>query len=254
MIGTDSTRYSQICCPAGKHKLFSYIMEQAIRLQNFQDSGTFSDPEAFTARVQDEALSSRKKLEFDPIQKNTSSTTALFQLLYAVDSLALSGPADATAEIDGFMPQNFAELTVNPKKTARKLHILQQPSSYSPVSAITSDLISFVRNHLRLAYSGSLANRLEYLREASIEEAPEQAPVSVDSLQSFISFIRSSKLAEPELVLTYTGNIRAEWHKSRKEHFSVEFLPNGQVRYVVFARDPDHATRTDRASGLGNSQ
>ncbi len=135
------------------------------------------------------------------------------------------------------------------------LETLFEPETFDETLATTSDLISFIRNHVRLAYSASLANRLEYLRDASIEEAPEQAPISVNSLQCFVSFIKSEpNLAEPDIVLTYTGNIRAEWHKSRKQHFAVEFLPNGQVRYVVFSRDPDHPTRTDRASGLVSAE
>jgi hypothetical protein len=231
-------------------------MEQAIRFQNYQDSGTFLDPDAFTARVQDETLSSRKNLAYEPIQTSTSSATASFTCAVGV---ALCSEADVTAGIDEFMSQKLAEglaeVTVRLKDAAKKPDILQQPSSYFPAGATTSDLISFIRNHVRLAYSGSLANRLDYLREASIEEAPEQAPISVNSLQSFVSFIaREPRLAEPEVVLTYTGNTRAEWHESRKEHFSVEFLSNGQVRYVVFARDPNHATRTDRAFGLVSAE
>ena len=231
-------------------------MEQAIRLHNYQDSGAFFDPDAFAARVQDEALSSRKKLTFETIQTSTSSTT---DSLACAVGVALISAADLTAGIDDFMSpklaEGFSEVAVRLKDAAKKSDIPQDPSSYFPASVRTPDLISFVRNHVRLAYSGSLANRLEYLREVSIEEAPEQAPISVSSLQSFISFITSEpRLVEPDLVLTYSGNIRAEWHKSRKEHFSVEFLPNGQVRYVVFARDPDHATRTDRASGLVSAE
>lgn len=231
-------------------------MEQAIRLQNYQDSEAFFDPDAFAARVQDEALSSRKKLTFETIPTSTSSATA--SLACAV-GVALISAADLTAGFDDVMSPRLAkelsEVTVRLKAAAKKSDVLQEPSSYFPTSATTSDLISYVRNHVRLAYSGSLANRLEYLRGASIEEAPEQAPISVSSLQSFVSFItREPRLAEPDLVLTYSGNIRAEWHKSRKEHFSVEFLPNGQVRYVVFTRDPDHATRTDRTSGLVSAE
>ena len=231
-------------------------MEQVIRIQDYQDSGTFFDPGAFTARVQDETLSSRKKLTFEAIQTSTSSATAS---LARVVGVALVSVADVTAGIDDFMSQKLAEelaeVSVRLKDAAKKPDILQQPSSYFPASATTSDLVSFVRNHVRLEYSASLANRLDNLREASIEEAPEQAPISVNSLQSFVSFIaREATLAQPEVVLTYTGNIRAEWHKSRKEHFSVEFLPNGQVRYVVFTRDPNYATRIDRATGLVSAE
>ena len=227
-------------------------MEQVIHIQNYQDSNAFFDPDAFTARVQDETLSSRKKLTFESIQTSTSSTTT--SLGGAVD-VALN----LTAGFDDFISQKLAEglaeVTDRLRDAAKKSDVLHQSSSYYPTRATTPDLISFVRNHVRLRYSGNLANRLGHLREASIEEAPEQAPISVNSLQSFVSFItKEPRLTEPDLFLTYSGNIRAEWHKSRKEHFSVEFLPSGQVRYVVFARDPDHTARTDRASGFVSAE
>lgn len=239
-------------------------MAQAIYIQDHEDSETFSGPEAFMARVQDVTLSSRKRLEFEPTRTSTSSTTA--SLACAV-GVALVSAADVTAGIDDFLSQQLSEVKFGTGITIKKWDIrsqfslsssnltTQQTSSYHATNVTTSDLISFIRNHVPLAYSAKLAKRLEYLREASIEEAPEQAYISVNSLQSFISFIRREiKMKEPDLVLTYTGNIRAEWHKSRKEHFSVEFLPNGQVRYVVFARDLNHATRTDRTSGLVSAE
>ena len=93
------------------------------------------------------------------------------------------------------------------------------------------------------------------MREVCIEEAPEQTPISTQSLQGFILFLQREKnLAEPDIVTTYTGNIRAEWHRSRKEHFAVEFLPNGQVRYVVFSTDPNYPSRTDRTSGVVSAE
>ncbi len=212
----------------------------------------YPGPESLMARVQDETLSSRKRIALDPIEPNTSSATAS---LVGIAGVALVTATNITAGIDDLMSQTLAEelakVSVRIKEAAKRPEILRQPSGYFPTSATTLDLISFIRNHLWLAYSGNLANRLDYLRKASIEEAPEQAPISVNSLQSFVSFVeREPGLAEPEVVLTYAGNIRAEWYKSRREQFSVEFLPNGQVRYAVFARDPIHPRRTDRASGL----
>jgi hypothetical protein len=239
-------------------------MEQVIRIQGFQESQAFSGSEAVMARVQDETFSSRKKLTFESIQTSTSSATASLACLAGV---ALVTTANVTAGVDDFMSQRLSEITCGVESAVKKWDIrsqlllisqdfITQPqSNYETTNVTISDLISFVRNHVPLTYSASLANRLEYLREASIEEAPEQASISENSLQAFVSFITGEpRLSEPDVVLTYTGNIRAEWHKSRKEHFAVEFLPNGQVRYVVFSRDPVHAKRTDRASGQASAE
>ncbi len=141
--------------------------------------------------------------------------------------------------LDGLFPQE------------KPVPTTQLQSEYAPLGLI----ISFVRNHLKVPYSSKLADRLDYLHEASIEEAPEQSPISVDSLQGFINFLKKEQnLGEPDVVLSYEGNIRAEWHKSRREHFAVEFLPDCQVRYVIFSSDPDYPSRTNRVSGLVSAE
>ena len=231
-------------------------MQQEILIQNSLDTGVFYNPAGSAARIQDEAISSRKKFALVSIKTNTSSPTASLCAL----SVALISAVDVTAAgIDDFVSNSFAKefakVSDRFKDVAKIPGWWLQQSDYIPASATTPDLISFIRNHVQLTYSASLANRINVLHRESIEEAPEQDPISVDSLQSFISFItKESRLGEPEVVLTYTGNIRAEWHKSRKKHFAVEFLPNGQVRYVVFASDPDRIARTDRTSGLVSAE
>ena len=210
-------------------------MELAIPSQENLFSNPFVECGQYIAHVRDELDSSIKRLAFDPVESNTSSVTAPLKSM----------------DTSGFNP-----ISINPwslKSDHRQVTTTTDAwlsSSYKDVSISLSSLISFVRNHVRLGYSEALASRLSYLHEASIDEAPDQAPISVDSLQCFISFIDGkTELKEPDVVLTYSGNIRAEWYRSRKEHLGVEFLPTGQVRYVVFARDPNHSTRIDRSSG-----
>ncbi len=124
-------------------------------------------------------------------------------------------------------------------------------SQYTDFSETPIELIMFIRNHIEAPFSASIANRLEYLLEASTKEGEDQSPLSSDSLRCFINFIqKETNLAEPGLVLSFSGNIRAEWRRSRKEHFAAEFLPNGQVRYVVFSYDKEHPSRVDRVTGL----
>ncbi len=128
----------------------------------------------------------------------------------------------------------------------------------SPVTAQTSqqrdstvdELIAQARK-LNMPFAGQLAKRLEYLAETSLEEYPDQAPISPQSLRSFIDFVRSiPNLVFPTVVLTPAGNIRAEWTKTRNKHLAIEFLPNGDVRFVVFVPDPKKPYKTARVSGL----
>ena len=114
-----------------------------------------------------------------------------------------------------------------------------------------AELIAAVRTESRLPFSNQLAERLEELVEISQEEFPEQAPVSGRSLSDFTEFLCSvPDISEPDVILTYDGNIRAEWTKSSNKHFAVEFLGDSQTRFVVFSPDPRKSHITNRVSGL----
>lgn len=135
------------------------------------------------------------------------------------------------------------------------------PSSFLNISTIASKsdnvftyevfLISSARKRIAAHYSNKLADRLNYLYKVSAEESPEQGLMSSESLHGFIAFFAShTDLLEPELVLSPTGNICAEWHRLPDELFSVEFLPSSQVNYCVFASDPDDRSNINRSSGI----
>jgi len=116
-----------------------------------------------------------------------------------------------------------------------------------------AELISNYRTSSDLSFTDRLAARIESLVETSEEEFPEQEPMSSRSLGDFFAFIRSiPSIVYPDVVLTYEGNIRAEWTKARNKHFAIEFLGNNEVRYVVFAPDPKQPFKTNRASGLSS--
>lgn len=235
-------------------------MELALQTGEHQYPEAQSERGALVARIQDETLATRRKLASELVDTSSSSSTAAFACAAGV---ALVTATNITSGMGDFFSRQLTDVSVGTDLAVKKWDIrksfpdkLTSPpqshtSEYTATHTTTADLISFVRNHLKSVYASELASQLEYLREASIEEAPEQSPISAASLQGFITFIQENNgLAEPDIVLTYTGNIRAEWHKSRKEHFAAEFLPNGQVRHVVFSRDPSRPSRTDRTQGL----
>lgn len=107
----------------------------------------------------------------------------------------------------------------------------------------------------KIRFSELLAKRLDSLADATEEEYPDQEPISPESLKDFLSFLdQTPELDYPSVVLTYSGNIRASWTKSKNEHFAVEFYGFGDVGYVVFAPDSYYPFKVSRTSGSCSSK
>jgi len=118
-------------------------------------------------------------------------------------------------------------------------------------TASVPELITQIQTSPDLSFANKLAARLDSLYEASKEEFPEQKPLSPFSMQDFIVFLNSlGNVKYPDVVLTYEGNIRAEWKAARNKHFAVEFNGNNDVRFVVFSPDPTEPHKTNRVSGM----
>jgi hypothetical protein len=64
---------------------------------------------------------------------------------------------------------------------------------------------------------------------------------------AFLAAVRG--IAEPSVVLTAEGNLRARWRQDADHHFAVTFLNDRDVHYVLFAPDPAHPYKTARVSG-----
>ncbi|MDH3379610.1 MAG: hypothetical protein OEQ39_22010 [Gammaproteobacteria bacterium] len=121
--------------------------------------------------------------------------------------------------------------------------------------ATINDLVNQLRYFVPRADALKIAARIEELNSLSHIEGDEQSPMSTLSLQNFISFISQElRLTSPGIALSYNGNIRAEWRKSRRQHFAVEFLPTGRVQFVVFAPDSTNPKSVDRFSGTSSAQ
>ena len=114
-----------------------------------------------------------------------------------------------------------------------------------------SELIELVRRIEELPFAQDLAKRLEELVCIAQEEAPDQSEMSSDSLRTFIRLLRhNTDLAKPGVVLTPSGNIRAQWRAAPNKLCAAEFLVDERVSFVVFAPDTRNARRTFRLSGL----
>jgi hypothetical protein len=91
---------------------------------------------------------------------------------------------------------------------------------------------------------------LHILLEISRDEQPDQAPPALASVRDLIAFLADHpELAYPGVVLTQEGNVRIQWRRTRGEHFAVEFVGDGDVRFVIFAPDPSRPDKTARVSG-----
>ena len=111
--------------------------------------------------------------------------------------------------------------------------------------------ITALRKSARLPYRERLANRLDFLVSSVEEEGETWAEHSPDSLHQMLLFLRTTPdLRCPTVTITPSATFRAEWQAGQNRHLAVDFLPDGQVRFVVFSPDPRHPDRVQRVSGI----
>jgi len=110
-------------------------------------------------------------------------------------------------------------------------------------------LINYIRDKSPIQFAQELASRLDFLYESVIEDAEEE-PISPESLTNFIAFLQETPDVKlPDVVLTPSNEIRAQWRKGSNRHFAVAFLPTGKTRYVIFTPNPTDPDKIDRLSG-----
>jgi hypothetical protein len=103
----------------------------------------------------------------------------------------------------------------------------------------------------QLAYRERLARRLEFLLDATEEEGEAWSDDSPESLRRMVLFLQSvPALRYPSVTVTPSATFRAQWSADPNKHFAVDFLPSGEVRFVVFCPDPRYPNRVQRVSGI----
>ena len=125
-----------------------------------------------------------------------------------------------------------------------------------PIEEVSEDkkvlnITSYIRDQSNICFAHRLANRLEFLVEASKEEHPDEVAILPDSLRNFVRFLQSAiNLNYPDVVLSPSKHIRAQWRAGPNRHFAAEFLTTGDANFVIFSPDPKHPEKTIRLSGL----
>jgi hypothetical protein len=116
------------------------------------------------------------------------------------------------------------------------------------------ELIFQIRKSFSITYHESLANRLLTLFNDAKEEDSASLGIAVGSLRNFYNFLRlHTNLKCPTISLTPDYNIYASWRGEQNRVFSVHFLPNGDVRFVIFKPNDRHPGRQIRLSGLATT-
>ena len=111
-------------------------------------------------------------------------------------------------------------------------------------------LIDYVREGSKIQFAQELAVKLNFLNEV-VNEDPDEDSISIDSMRNFISFLQSTTNFKcPNVALTPSNEIHAQWRTSPNRHFAAVFLPTGETRFVIFAPNSKDPEMIDRISGL----
>ena len=120
----------------------------------------------------------------------------------------------------------------------------------TPKGQIQRQIAAFRRGG-GVPYSERLARRLDFLLRALEEEGESWEEDSPDSLRQMLLFLRGvPDLRCPTVTITPSATFRAQWQAGHNMHLAVDFMPDGQVRFVVFSPDSHHPARVQRVSGM----
>jgi hypothetical protein len=113
------------------------------------------------------------------------------------------------------------------------------------------NLISGISALPNVMHAERISNRLSYLRKVFLEE--QDNDISVDSIRTFTIFLSMHPdVRYPAITLTPAGYIYAQWKKGSDSHdslFSLHFLSDWDVRFVVFSPNEKHPAKITRISG-----
>ncbi|MDO8722804.1 MAG: hypothetical protein Q7J31_11385 [Syntrophales bacterium] len=113
------------------------------------------------------------------------------------------------------------------------------------------NLISRIRLSQNMLHAERTSNRLRNLRDTIREEDGNDEDISAESIHSFFLFLKMHpNIRYPDITLTPDGNVYSRWKGDNGSLFSVEFLPDSRVGYVVFAPSLRHGNELSRNSGI----
>ena len=115
---------------------------------------------------------------------------------------------------------------------------------------LIQELILRFKTSLSVLYLESLTSRLITLYHDAKDEDAASPGITVGSLLNFYNFFQlHENINCPTISLTPENNIYASWRIEQNRLFSVHFLPNRDVRFVIFKPNARHPERQIRVSG-----
>ena len=116
------------------------------------------------------------------------------------------------------------------------------------------ELIFRIKTSPSIPYRERLAKKLVTLFKDAKEEDSASPGIAVGSLRNFYNFLRlHANIKCPTISLTPEYNIYASWRVEQNRVFSVHYLPNGNVRFVIFKPNDRHPERQIRISGIATT-
>ena len=115
-------------------------------------------------------------------------------------------------------------------------------------------LIYQIRRSTLITDGGAIASRLLDLHNYSKIENSECDGIAIGSLRNFYDFIcKNLSMKIPVISLTPDNNIYVSWRANKGRVFSIHFLANKDVRFVIFIPNDRHLDRKIRVSGTVTS-
>lgn len=112
------------------------------------------------------------------------------------------------------------------------------------------ELIFRFKKFRSIPYHKRLADRLLTLFTYAKEEDPDSLGIAAGSLRDFYDFLYlHDNLKYPSITLSPDNNILASWRGEQNQVFSVHFLSNKDVRFVIFKPIKKYPDRKFRFSG-----
>lgn len=144
----------------------------------------------------------------------------------------------------------YGTSSANYENQGHKLTLLtEDPSTQPDLVSTEDDQAQELIRKIRKWFPQILADKLIRLFYLAKEESSANPGISVNSLSSFYNFLLSNKIKDiPSLSLTDDHNIYASWMKP--DHvFSIHFLSNESIRFVLFMPNVREPGQKNRISG-----
>jgi len=211
----------------------------------------------------EDILNSFQEIEFDEFFAAKTLCSSGTCLNLAKITLVENESADEPSEYKSQWPYGFIILKERDLGTPVTLkgHSADPiiPATKSPFDELdeklTSEekikkLIDYVRGGSKIQFAQELAVKLNFLNEV-VNEDPDEDSISIDSMRNFISFLQNTTNFKcPNVALTPSNEIHAQWRTAPNRHFAAVFLPTGETRFVIFTPNSKDPEMTDRISGL----